>query len=1086
MKRKKILSIVLGAVIILSIFSVTALGKDKKKNVSYIPSAEKLTNRDDLCEDIDIILIMDCSGSMAIIDPGNTKTRLELAQEAAKNFIDLLPTIGNTRVGVISYETWNNGNVEEHLTTDFVAAKAAIDALTAGGVTCMGEGFELAKQEFIDYPGPNKKVCLLLTDGIANSKDPGWVEPPSYIWPPCPWDPTNEIYEKYAMHRAHETMLLDPTEPTRIYTIGIGMATSINEDFLEVLAWTSAGEYFWGSADAYNEAFINVKYDLCGGDIVMLILANFQRMKDIGYDSNDVDDLEIALQDLADNNPNGRGAIIDLGTLGDTAIDTAYTNWDGDEGDEIKTNALVDAIDDYIEDLKQNDANYPLLRYVMIVGSHEVIPMKARPDDYTWGGAYSERNWASGLPQTSGYVYDLYHEGADGHYPTDTPYSDLNYIDTSADHELSPEITVARLVETPNQMMEVISWYNANNGEIQKNNFASIASDDYLDSGTLAEDYMVATLVPTDNSLIDCNFASTSVPPVLDSNHDVVYFAGHGNYNVISTGSGSFMAGNSAFQGDTSDITQVEGGVIITSGCHNGVNFGNRLYHEPDTGTTFHEFPEDFAELGIVSYIGATGYTAISGTGCNTAGYVGWNEKLSANVVYYTVNGFNIGQAFHHGTRNYFRSVEPITDNVHKRVLSIPTLYGIPTYQDSIIPSSLERPEAGYSIHRSHIENLNIPTSLKEQVTIEISDYTVEPSGIISIPGVDQIVCLDEPILPEMYVERIFPLGAKIKSINFNKNESYSITLNNTFPIGSITCQNHTILGKFYSDEFWPPNLASDHVFLTYGAGASEVGFSVRPIQYNSELELAKIWKKMVFDVEYYIPQTGHSVVNVEYNQKGNYIILNVEIKNNQYTEIVDLDLILRDDYTGYEICNLDLGLMGLEAAETTSGSYQIDVNDIPSILLTGEIEAELLVSDAHNGVVHASSGFVLDINFPPLKPIIKGPNSGIPKTNYEYTIVSIDPDGDEISYYVDWGDGTTSQWSDYVASGTEVTFEHYWSKIGTYEITAKAKDSNGLIGPEALFIFKCPRNKAIQNPFLNWLYSHPNLFPILRQLLNL
>ena len=70
---------------------------------------------------------------------------------------------------------------------------------------------------------------------------------------------------------------------------------------------------------------------------------------------------------------------------------------------------------------------------------------------------------------------------------------------------------------------------------------------------------------------------------------------------------------------------------------------------------------------------------------------------------------------------------------------------------------------------------------------------------------------------------------------------------------------------------------------------------------------------------------------------------------------------------------------------------------DIPSFLLTGEIEAELIVSDGHNGTVHASSGFVLDINLPPLKPTMEGPNTGVPKTKYEYTIVTIDPDGDEI-----------------------------------------------------------------------------------------
>jgi len=32
--------------------------------------------------------------------------------------------------------------------------------------------------------------------------------------------------------------------------------------------------------------------------------------------------------------------------------------------------------------------------------------------------------------------------------------------------------------------------------------------------------------------------------------------------------------------------------------------------------------------------------------------------------------------------------------------------------------------------------------------------------------------------------------------------------------------------------------------------------------------------------------------------------------------------------------------------------------------------------------------------------------------------------------------------------------------------------------------LLKTPRNKAINNPFLNWLQSHPNLFPLLQKLI--
>ena len=79
----------------------------------------------------------------------------------------------------------------------------------------------------------------------------------------------------------------------------------------------------------------------------------------------------------------------------------------------------------------------------------------------------------------------------------------------------------------------------------------------------------------------------------------------------------------------------------------------------------------------------------------------------------------------------------------------------------------------------------------------------------------------------------------------------------------------------------------------------------------------------------------------------------------------------------------------------------------------------------------------------PPNAPIIDGPTSGKAGTTYSYTFVSEDPDGDDVKYFIDWGDDNT-EWTDYYNSGEEVTVSHTWSKEGTYEIKAKAKDIYG------------------------------------------
>jgi hypothetical protein len=58
------------------------------------------------------------------------------------------------------------------------------------------------------------------------------------------------------------------------------------------------------------------------------------------------------------------------------------------------------------------------------------------------------------------------------------------------------------------------------------------------------------------------------------------------------------------------------------------------------------------------------------------------------------------------------------------------------------------------------------------------------------------------------------------------------------------------------------------------------------------------------------------------------------------------------------------------------------------------------------------------------------------------------------------------------------------WSAKDTYTITAYAEDIFGNIGPEETYQITIPRNKAINNPFLNFLQSHPYLFPILQKLI--
>lgn len=125
--------------------------------------------------------------------------------------------------------------------------------------------------------------------------------------------------------------------------------------------------------------------------------------------------------------------------------------------------------------------------------------------------------------------------------------------------------------------------------------------------------------------------------------------------------------------------------------------------------------------------------------------------------------------------------------------------------------------------------------------------------------------------------------------------------------------------------------------------------------------------------------------------------------------------------------------------------------------------------------------------NNPPDKPSITGPNSGKPKIKYEFTIVTTDPDNNDVYYFVDWGDGTNSNWEGPNKSGQEIKLEHNWSNAEKYTIKVKAKDIFNEESQWETFEINLPRNKIVINSFLlKFLGNILHKFPILEKIINM
>jgi len=187
----------------------------------------------------------------------------------------------------------------------------------------------------------------------------------------------------------------------------------------------------------------------------------------------------------------------------------------------------------------------------------------------------------------------------------------------------------------------------------------------------------------------------------------------------------------------------------------------------------------------------------------------------------------------------------------------------------------------------------------------------------------------------------------------------------------------------------------------------------------------------------------------------------------------------------------VDQGNLYLKTSEDGGATWSaaVQIND-----QNGTVSAEEKAVDIHAaGIVWVDTrGADKDIyyaatpgaNNPPSAPIINGPASGKIKQQQTYTFQSTDPESENVSYYIDWGDNTTSGWLGPYTSGVAISQTHTWTKKATYIIKAKAKDSNGGESSWSTLQVSMPYQPPT-HPFLTWLFERfPNAFPILRHIL--
>ncbi|MEY2452234.1 MAG: hypothetical protein QOD92_1808, partial [Acidimicrobiaceae bacterium] len=371
-----------------------------------------------------------------------------------------------------------------------------------------------------------------------------------------------------------------------------------------------------------------------------------------------------------------RGAVLPI--EGDSAIAADYQAWDGSPCSVQAANKIVTDTNKMIDRLRVglND-----LRYVVIIGSDEVVPFGRVPDR----SAKVNEAGAGGDVITRGAANAESASLSAGYILSDNPYGDVNPSTFGATPLYVPQLAVGRLVETPTDITNAIDQF-VTSGGVRTPTASFNAAYDWMKAAGQAVDGVLGPRVPGGSATSQFGDTWTRQDAkngLQQSAHGFVSINAHSNFSQ------QLSAADFASRTATPDVlstadlpANLQNGVMLTLGCHMGLSVSDTYIANPNSA-------EQAALLDWSQAILRNGglLQAPTGYGIGDTQVMAYSARLLNMYAQKLDGSSSVGQALMFAKQQYVQlGVASVYD---AKALEEATLYGLPMYRLSLGQSTV-------------------------------------------------------------------------------------------------------------------------------------------------------------------------------------------------------------------------------------------------------------------------------------------------------------------------------------------------------------------------------------------------------------